>query len=99
MAGQFDVFRTVSGSVVVVIQHGLIDGIQTRAVAALIPEGKIGRTASTLNPKMIVGGDAYTLMPQVLATLTLAELNQKIGSLADERDKIIRAVDTLLAGV
>ena len=52
-----------------------------------------------LNPTVTWGEESYLLMPQLAATLTIAELGERVGSLAIMCDAIVRAADALLAGV
>ena len=99
MARQFDVFRIGSGTLVMVIQSDLLAAMRTRVVAPLLPAGAAGRPVRGLNPEFRLGEEAVVLMPQLLATLTLAELGRPVGSLAHMRDAVTRAVDALLGGV
>lgn len=99
MARQFDVFRTAAGVRVVVVQSDLLEAMQTRVVVPLLPAGTPGRPMRGLNPELRLGDEALVLMPQLAATLTLAELGQPAGSIAHLRDLVTRAVDMLLAGV
>ena len=99
MASQFDVFRTAGGTHVVVLQSDLLEATRTRVVAPLLPEGEAGRPMRGLNPALEIGEQTLVLMPQLAATLTIAELGRPLGSLAHARDSIMRAVDTLLSGV
>lgn len=99
MASQFDVYRTAEKSVVVVIQNDLLDDMRVRVVVPLFRYADYGSGAGSLNPELIVNGTTYVLMTEYAASLTLPELGELIGSVAEDRDKIIRAVDTLLAGV
>ncbi|WP_422027227.1 CcdB family protein [Roseovarius sp.] len=99
MAAQYDVYRLRDGTLVVVIQGDLLDQLQTRVVAPLIPAGKVKRVLRSLNPTVSLGEETYLIMPQLVATLTLAELGERIGSLSMMRDQITRAVDALLSGV
>jgi toxin CcdB len=99
MARQFDVFRTTSGVLVVVIQNDLLDAMRTRVVLPLLPAGSAGRPMRGLNPEINFGEETMVLMPQLMATLTIAELGRPVGSLAHFRDAVTRAVDTLLSGV
>ena len=99
MARQFDVFRTVGGSLVVVIQSDLLDAMRTRVVEPLIPADMAGKPMRGLNPHLAVGEETLMLMPQLLATLTIAELGHPVGSVAHLRDTVMRAVDMLLSGV
>jgi toxin CcdB len=96
---QFDVFRMAGGVLVVVIQSDLLDAMRTRVVAPLLPAGTAGRPMHGLNPEIRFGEETLVLMPQLLATLTIAELGRPAGSIAHMRDTVTRAVDTLLSGV
>ncbi|MCR8548378.1 CcdB family protein [Salipiger sp. P9] len=99
MAAQFDLYRMGDGTLVTVLQSDLLDGLQTRVVAPLIPADQIGRVMAPLNPSVQVGAERFLLMPQLAATLTVAELGERVGSLAVMRDEIVRALDALLSGV
>jgi toxin CcdB len=99
MARQFEIFRPAGNVLVVVIQSDLLEAMQTRVVAPLLPAGAAGQPMSGLNPSLVVDGQSFVLMPQLAATLTLAELGRPVGSLAAARDSIVRAVDILLSGV
>lgn len=98
MARQFEAFRT-AGTLVVVIQSDLLEAMQTRVVVPLLPETAGVPAMRGLNPAVRVEGQSFRLMPQLMATLTLAELGPPVGSVAAARDEIVRAIDTLLAGV
>ena len=99
MAHQFEVFRTTSGMLVVVVQSDLLDAMRTRVVVPLVPAGAAGRPMRGLNPEISFGEEVVVLMPQLAATLTIAELGRPVGSIAHLRDTVTRALDTLLSGV
>jgi toxin CcdB len=99
MSAQHDLFRLADGTLVVILQSDLLDGLTTRVVAPLIAASRVTRTLATLNPPVRIGESDYLLMPQLAATLTLAELGTRVGSLAAMRDQITRAVDALLSGI
>lgn len=99
MASQFDVYRTPADSLIVIIQNDLLDGLRVRVVVPLFSYADYGAGASALNPEIKVNGATYVMMTEYIASLTVQELGQKVGSVPDDRDKIVRAVDTLLAGV
>jgi len=99
VARQFDVFLTPGGTLVVVIQSDLLEAMQTRVVMPLLSTGEAGRRMRGLNPEVSVGEATAVLMPQLTATLTIAELGTPVGSVAYARDAIVRAVDMLLSGV
>lgn len=99
MAQQFDVFRPKRGLLVVVIQNDLLDEISTRVVAPLLPAGRAGAPMRSLNPTFEVGEETVVLMPQLLATIAVADLGPRVASLVHMRDEITRALDALLSGV
>lgn len=55
VARQFDVWRTSRGTLVTVIQNDLLDDMQTRVVAPLVPIGVVGRRIRNLNPVVSFG--------------------------------------------
>ena len=83
----------------VVIQSDLLDELATRVVAPLLPRGVGGRGLRSLNPELTIGDETLVLMTQLLATLTVAELGERMGSLAHRSDEIVRALDALLSGI
>ena len=83
----------------VIVQSDLLDAMRTRVVAPLLPAGTAGRPMRGLTPEIRVGEEARVLMPQLLATLTIAGLGRPVGSIAHLRDTVTRAIYTLLAGV
>ena len=95
---QFDVFRLKSGQLVVDLQTDLI-GIEVSRVVA--PLRDAGRYASFpgLTPKVVFDGQEWIVRVQELAAIMRGELNEQVGSLADYRDQIKRALDILIDGV
>ena len=83
----------------VVIQSDLLDAVATRVVAPLLPRGTGGRGLRSLNPEVVIGDETLVLMPQLLATLTVGELGERVGSLTHSSDEIVRALDALLSGI
>ena len=51
-----------------------------------------------LNPEIKVSDEHYTLATRLIASVRRSEL-QHAGSVASQRNEIIRAIDVLLAGV
>jgi toxin CcdB len=96
---QYDVFREAGGTLVVVIQSDLLKAMRTRVVAPLLPADRAGSPLPPLTPQVLFGDAALVLMPQLLATLTLAELGPRLGSLGHLRDEITRALDALTSGL
>jgi len=46
-----------------------------------------------------VGGDRYVLMTQFLSAVDVRELGRKVGSLAEDGERVLGALDFLLTGV
>jgi toxin CcdB len=99
VAAQYDLCRLRAGGLVVILQSDLLDQLQTRVVAPLVPVSSMERVMASLNPSVTLGEQTYLVMPQLAATLSLAELGEKVGSLAMMHDAIVRAVDALLSGI
>ena len=68
-------------------------------MAPLVPASAVNRVMRSLNPTVTLGEQTYILMPQLMATLDLDEMGEKVGSLAMMRDAIVRALDALLSGL
>ncbi|MDK3073482.1 CcdB family protein [Sedimentitalea sp. JM2-8] len=99
MTAQFDLYRMAGGPMVVILQSDLLDQLNTRVVAPLVPAHSVNRVLRSLNPVAVIGEESFLVMPQLAATLTLGELGTRIGSLAVLRDDILRAMDALLSGI
>ena len=94
---QFDVFRLESGLLVVDLQTDLIGIEASRIVAPLREAGRYAAFPG-LTPKVEIDGREWIVRVQELAALPGAELGEPIGSLADHRDVLKRALDVLIDG-
>jgi toxin CcdB len=81
------------------VQSDLLEPLNTRVV---IPMTKISALArkpvSHLTPEVSFNGDRYVLLTPQLAGVGRAELGSHAGSLAEERQTILAAIDFLLTG-
>ena len=95
---QFDVFRLMSGVLVVDLQTDLI-GIDASRIVA--PLREVGRYAAFpgLTPEVEIDGVAWIVRVPELAAVPGAELRDPVASLAAERDALKRALDILIDGV
>lgn len=85
---------------VVDVQSHLLDGLATRVVVPLLPLTDAPKSpVRTLNPIFAMGGIPCMLMAQNIATVPLKQLGAPVGSLAAERDDVVRAIDALLSGL
>ena len=95
---QFDLFRLTGGQLVVDLQTDLIGIEASRIVAPLREKGRYSAFPG-LTPTVTVEGTAWIVRIQELAAVPGAELHEPIGSLADHRDALKRALDILIDGV
>ncbi len=98
MPQQFDVYRRPNGTLIVDVQHGLLEDLKTRVVVPLIPRTNTSPDSRSLNPSVSFDGKDYLIGTQFLATATLAELGTNLGDITHLRDDIIRALDLLFTG-
>ncbi len=99
MARQFDLYRLASGEYALVIQTDLLEEMATRAVCLAVPEHDKAPSIASLAPVLINGELRLRVLPYALATLSLAELDSFVANFAHDRDRIIRAFDTMLTGI
>jgi toxin CcdB len=95
---QFDVFRLRTGQLVVDLQTDLIGIDASRIVAPLREAGRFAAFPG-LTPRVEIAGAAWIVRVQELAAVPGAELRERVGSLATERDALKRALDILIDGV
>lgn len=95
---QFDVYRLASGQLVVDLQTDLIGIEASRVVAPLREEGRYTAFPG-LTPKVSFEDMTWLVRVQELASVPGSELREQVGSLADHRDALKRALDILIDGV
>lgn len=98
MARQYDVYRRPNGTLVVDVQHALLEDLSTRVVVPLIQKAKDAPDSCSLNPSVSFYGKDYFIGAQFLAAATLAELGPNMGDIRHKRDDIIRALNLLFNG-
>jgi toxin CcdB len=85
---------------VVDVQSRLLEGLATRVVIPLIPTAIAPRIPmKMLNPVLSFDGSDVVLMTQNIASIPVAQLGVTVGTLAAQRDQIVRAIDALLSGI
>ena len=94
---RFDVFRLRSGILVVDLQTDLIGVDASRIVAPLREQGLYAAFPG-LTPKVQMNGTDWIVRVPELAAVPGAELQDRVGSLADDRDALKRALDILIDG-
>ena len=96
---RFDVYRLTSDAVLVVdLQSDLIDNLDTRVVAPLLPLEEFFKAISRLNLKFELDGTSYVLVTHMLGTISLSDVRETVSRLADRDHDIIAATDFLFQG-
>jgi toxin CcdB len=99
---QFGVYPMPRGHTgfLVDVQSRLLEDLATRVVVPLVPQAGAPRIPmKTLNPVLPFNGAAFVLMTQNMASIPVAQMGRSVGTLAAERDQIVRAIDALLSGI
>ena len=95
---QFDLHRLKDGQLVVDLQTNLI-GIEASRIVAPLRDAERYAAFPGLTPPVEVEGAAWIVRVQELAAVPGTELRDPIGSLANHRDALKRALDILIDGV
>ena len=81
------------------IQSDLLEDLLTRVVIPLTKAVALTKKQLThLTPALAFDGEEYVLMTPQLAGVARTDLGAAVGSLANERQRIVAAMDFLLTG-
>jgi toxin CcdB len=81
------------------VQSDLLEPLNTRVVIPLTAVAALMRKpVSHLTPEVTFDGERYVLMTPQLAGISRADLGPQAGSVAEDRQKILAALDFLLTG-
>lgn len=81
------------------VESDLLEDLQTRAVIPLSKAAALAKKpVSHLMPILKFEGDAYMLVTPELAGIARNDLGPAAGSLAEQRNAILGAIDFLLTG-
>ncbi len=100
---QFDVHRNVGRDrdgipFVVVAQSPLFDSYRRRVVIPLVRKAELRQIPDPrLNPTFKIKGVAVVLHPLEIVSVANEHLGERVGSLADDADAIIAALDELFS--
>lgn len=95
---QFDVYRLNGGMLVVDLQTDLI-GLDVSRIVAPLREESAYVSFPGLTPIVSVDGKEWIVRVQELAAVPGAQLQERVGSLQEDRDRLKRALDILIDGV
>jgi toxin CcdB len=98
---QFDAYRVAGQAIpfVIDIQSDYLEAADTRVVIPLVRLAAYkGKVFAPLNPILDVDGTPVLLLTTQIATVPRRLLKDRVGTFARDRDRIVRAIDTLLLG-
>ncbi len=101
---QFDVHHNETGfdrdtiPFLLDVQSSPLVRLNTRVVVPLRPKASVLRPISHLNPTFNISGTELVLMVEDIFTAATTDLGECIGSLSEQRDQVIRAIDFLITG-
>ena len=99
---QFDVHRNPgrhrdSIPYIVIVQSTLYDDYRRRVVVPLVNKSSLGKiTNPRFNPTFRIKGQSVVLHPLEIVSVAKENLGELVGSLEEEGDKIIAALDEVL---
>lgn len=80
------------------VQADVLDGLNTRVVVPLLPQGLAPPPAKRLNPVVEIGGERAVMVTQYLSAVPVRVLGRPVGSLADLADEVGAALDMVFVG-
>jgi toxin CcdB len=97
---RFDVYKMPGNAAgyVLDVQASLLDHLNTRVVAPLIPREAAPPPMAELNPVFAINGAPHVMLTQALATVPLKDLKKPHLSLDTHHDEITKALDMLFTG-
>lgn len=102
---QFDVHRNTGRQrdaipFVVVVQSAHFDTYRRRVVIPLVRKSSIGKVSrAAFNPTFKIRGTPVVLHPLEIVSIPTEQLGARVGSLVDDAEQIIAALDELLTQV
>lgn len=80
------------------LQADLLNSLATRVVAPLVSATTMGKPIDHLNPQFQIERKTVYMSTAELAGVPIRALGEKVGSLKDQRNIIIAALDFLFTG-
>jgi toxin CcdB len=97
---QFDIYRLRSrADLVIDCQSDLLEHLNTRFVAPLVPRELAPQPAQRLNPIFRIEDSEYVMVTQFAAAIADRELGPVVTSIRNRSFEVIGALDILLSGV
>ncbi|MFN4157657.1 MAG: CcdB family protein [Gemmobacter sp.] len=80
------------------VQADLLDGLATRVVVPVLPLAEAPKPAGRLNPLVAIDGVDCVLVTQFLSAIPVQDLGRRVGSLADQAEAVMAALDMVFVG-
>lgn len=98
---QYDVYDLPNeqGMLFVDLQSGAVDEFNTRLLAPLVPAVESLKPIRRVNHALTFSSRTYLFMPQLMSAVRTKELGQPLGNIADQRDRIVSALDIVFVGI
>lgn len=80
-------------------QTDLLSDLGTRFVVPLLLRETMPPAVSRLNPILNIAGESHVMATQLAASVPSRGLGRRVGSLREEADRIVGALDFLITGV
>ncbi len=81
------------------LQTDLLDGLDTRLVAPLVPAARFGPPASRLNPVLRIGSRNFVMDTALIAGIPATQLGERVASLGERSAELLGALDFLVSGI
>lgn len=96
---RFDLYRNPGGSGLLLdVQADLMRDLNTRIVVPLMRRRDAPKPAGRLNPVFEIDNAEFVMVTQFVASVRVAELGRRAGTLAHEDAAITNALDMLFSG-
>lgn len=80
------------------VQAELLEELNTRVVAPLLPLDRAPKPAKRLNPVFDIRGQSFVMVTQFLASVPAGLLKTPVANLKDQTDEVTAAIDMLTHG-
>ena|SRR5262245_12616051 len=103
-ADQFDIFVNPSPESApalpyfIILQHGALNGFNTRVVAPLIP-ANTSSAFEQLMPEVSIKGSRYLVDMTSITVVPAKVLQERVANLANRRYDIMRAIQLVFSGI
>jgi toxin CcdB len=85
-------------SLVMDLQADLLDAIETRIVAPVVPVGRIGAIFVKLSPRVEIDGKPHYILIPSMASVSKRLLGESVLDMSHRQDEITAATDFLFQG-